>query len=356
MFDRIGFHGSNLRVARDYCGLTLEDVGNRVNVKKQYVQQLEAGKRQPSIEVVSALAVALGFPPGFFARQLRNKVETNQCYYRRLKSIFNYHLDRYSAFATLFADLLEYLDERLGLPPYDVPKFTVKTDGDIEAAADACRLHWGIPANAPIKSMTRVLEAAGVPIASVTGISDKLDAFSWNKGRCLVIRSIDKRSGTRSRFDLAHELGHLVMHASEKPGDEYVEEQASRFAGAFLAPQQAFRNEYPKSGWLDWSQLLQLKARWGISLQAIIHRASDLSLIDAARYHWACVDLSCRGWKRSEPDEFKIEESELIPRAFELLRSGQRMTPQQVALQLDLEPAILARIAGIPIPCIALAT
>jgi Zn-dependent peptidase ImmA (M78 family)/transcriptional regulator with XRE-family HTH domain len=356
MLERMSFRGDNLRIARYYSGLTLLELGDAVKVKKQYVQQLEIGKKQPTSELVSAISAVLGFRPGFFCRELRYKVKSEDCHFRTLKSLLQYHKDWFSAYATLFVYLLEFLDERLGLPPYTVPNIPVSTDADIENAAEACREAWGIPKNAPIKSMTRIMEAAGVPIASFSGVSDKLDAFSWAKGRRFIVRSLDKNSGTRSRLDLAHECGHLVMHQEVEPGQEIVESQAFRFAGAFLLPREAFIREFPKSGWLDWQPLFALKARWGVSLGAISRRAFDIGLIDGARYRWACVDLACRGWRQIEPHEIPIETTELLPRAFEALRSGQRLNPRQVSLQLDLEPKVLEKITGIAIPKLSLAT
>jgi len=355
MLERMAFRGDNLRIARNYSGLTLHQVGERVNTKRQFIQQLEAGKKQPSAEMAAGIAAALGFRPGFFFRDLRHKVNSEDCHFRRLKSLLQYHEDWISAYSTLFVHVLEFLDERLGLPQFTVPRIQVSNDSDIENAAETCREAWGLPRNAPIKSMTRVMEAAGVPIASFSGVSDKLDALSWSKGRPFIVRSVDKKSGSRSRLDLAHECGHLVMHQEAEPGQEIVENQAFRFGGALLLPREAFIREFPKSGWLDWSQLLAMKARWGVSLQAIIKRAHVIGLIDAARYHWAWVDLSCRGWRQSEPEEIQIEPTELLPRAFEALRENLHITPQQVSLHLDLEPQVLEKITGVPVPKMSLA-
>lgn len=350
MLSSIAFQGQNLRVARDFAGLTLEEVGNRVNVKRQYVQQLEVGKRHPSLDLVAALAATLGFRPGFFSRNLKYKVDMEVCHFRRLKSFPSYRFDQFSAYSTLFLYLLEFLDQRLGLPKFNVPDIRISDAADIERAAQECRGLWGIPLNAPVKIMTRVVEGAGVPVASVSGISDKIDAFSTTKGRPLIVRSLDKNSGSRSRFDLAHEIGHLVMHRDAEPGRDEIEKQAHRFAGAFLIPKEAFIREFPKSGFHDWAPLFQMKARWGVSVAAITTRAHDLGLIDAARYRWAYVDLSCRGWRTQEPEETPIEPTELMPRAFEFLNSKQRVGAQQAAIHLELEPSTLERISGVPIP------
>jgi Zn-dependent peptidase ImmA (M78 family)/DNA-binding XRE family transcriptional regulator len=350
MLSRATFRGDNLRIARDFSGLTLEDVGKRVNVKRQYVQQIEVGKRQPSTELVAALSAALGFRPGFFSKVLKHKVDMAACHFRRLKSLPKYRFDWFSAYSTLFLYVLEFLDERLGLPQFQVPEILVSTNSEIESAAQECRKVLEIPSNAPIKSVVRMVEAAGVPVASFSGISDQLDAFSMVKGRPLIVRSLDKECGSRSRFDLAHELGHLVMHRGLEPGQDHVEKEAHRFAGALLIPKEAFIREFPNSGWHDWSKIFQMKARWGVSVAAIMTRAHDLGLIDAARYRWAYVDLSCRGWRTQEPEETPVESTELLPRAFDYLRSNQSVSPQQAAIYLDFEPVTLERICGLSVP------
>ena len=46
-----------------------------------------------------------------------------------------------------------------------------------------------------------------------------------------------------------------------------------------------------------------MKRRWGIRLQAIVHRAYDLALIDAAQYRTANIHISKYGWRTNEPGE-----------------------------------------------------
>ena len=57
---------------------------------------------------------------------------------------------------------------------------------------------------------------------------------------------VNDRCGNRDNFNLAHEMGHIVMHRgiSHTPGTRTVENQAHRFAGAFLAPAKALRKAF----------------------------------------------------------------------------------------------------------------
>ncbi len=54
----------------------------------------------------------------------------------------------------------------------------------------------------------------------------------------------DKNDRARSRFDLAHELGHLVR-GGQIWGAKEVERQAHAFAAAFLMPAEDIRDDLP---------------------------------------------------------------------------------------------------------------
>lgn len=52
--------GRNVRRARIEKGLTQEDLAERAQTSQFYISSLEAGRRNPTVETVHALAQALG--------------------------------------------------------------------------------------------------------------------------------------------------------------------------------------------------------------------------------------------------------------------------------------------------------
>lgn len=52
--------GRNVRRARIELGLTQEELADRANTSQFYISSLEAGRRNPTVETVHALAIALG--------------------------------------------------------------------------------------------------------------------------------------------------------------------------------------------------------------------------------------------------------------------------------------------------------
>jgi Zn-dependent peptidase ImmA (M78 family) len=149
---------------------------------------------------------------------------------------------------------------------------------------------------------------------------------------------------------MSHELGHLVLHQGLETEDHQLEDEANRFASAFLLPRVAFIKEFPRRQRIDWGELLQMKARWRVSLQAIIRRAYDLGIIGAVQYRNANVYISRNGWKTSEPGEelIPVESPEIVPTGFQLLAENGTY-PEDVAHELHITVPIIEKFA-IPLP------
>jgi len=113
--------------------------------------------------------------------------------------------------------------------------------------------------------------------------------------------------GDRQRLSLAHELGHIVLKVV---GDDVTEEKAAyRFASALLAPASALRREVgERRSAVDLGELVMLKQRYRMSLQAIVYRLRELGIIsDNHGQNWF-VSIKGKGWGKVEPWEILKEE------------------------------------------------
>jgi len=102
------------------------------------------------------------------------------------------------------------------LPPLSIPELPNKpsyTNDEIEALAIACRRAWGL-SDGPIANVVALLESKGfIVVRSEFGVMDT-DAFSCiQDGRPYIFLSDDKGCAVRSRFDVSHELGHIILHS-----------------------------------------------------------------------------------------------------------------------------------------------
>jgi Zn-dependent peptidase ImmA (M78 family) len=102
-----------------------------------------------------------------------------------------------------------------------------------------------------------------------------------------------------------------------KVSKETDEEKAAfRFAAAFLAPAERLYKEIGnKRLFIQPEELLILKQRFGISVQALLYRLHDLGVITDSYYKKWCTDINRLKWRKHEPCEFLPERSQWLRRS-----------------------------------------
>ena len=211
-------------------------------------------------------------------------------------------------------------------------------DSEPEAAAASLRRHWGI-GELPIKNLIHLLEANGVRVFSLAIDAAEVDAFSmWREQKPFVFLNTLKNS-ERSRFDAAHELGHLVLHRHGSPnGGQEIERAANDFASAFLMPRSSVLGYAPKFISID--ALLQLKKIWGVSISALTYRMHRLELLTEWQYRELFMQISQRGYRKQEPESLPRETSQVLAKVFAALRS-EGVAKSDIAAELHVADADL---------------
>ncbi|MHB9075129.1 MAG: helix-turn-helix domain-containing protein [Desulfobaccales bacterium] len=339
------FQGAKLRLARTFHGFSLAELGEQISVTRQYIQRLEVDPNiYPKDDIIAALAELLQVEQNFFFEPLTGELNEEVCHFRKLKTTPLNIRKKALAYGTIFNYIVSYIENKFKLPDDDIQPFKAVVRSDIERIAEKCRLRWRLHIDTPIHNMIRTVEKKGCVVTTFKGVSSNIDAFSYFQTRPIIVRNTAKVSTSRARFDIAHELGHLVLHQDLETDDPLLEDQANQFASAFLLPRIAFLTEFPKYNRINWSELIKMKIRWGVSLQAIVRRAYDLRIIDAIQYRNANVYINRNGWKTEEPGENEIisENPEIVPSTFEIL-AEKRIFPEDVANELHLKTLILEK-------------
>jgi len=344
------FCPSRVRLARGFNGWTQAELGEQVGVTHQYVGYLETGHKVPTQLNVEAIADATGFDVAFFYAPLVEEFRDEECHFRKRTTTPVSVRTRVLAHGTLFGMLVNYIDDVLSLPEDTVPTVRPKDVEDVERAAERCRMQWSLGRDLPIKNLTRAVERAGVVVTRFEGCSTKIDAFSRAGKRNVVILNTEKDAPSRTRFDLAHETGHLVMHGGRTTGDADTEKEADRFASALLLPRAGYAREFPRGPRIDWTALLRLKKRWGASVGAQVRRAYDLRLIDAAQYQRGYKYIAAQGWLKGEPEELEPELPELVSLSLSELQKQYATSPLDVCSRLRWRGRVFERVAGVTLP------
>lgn len=304
--------GLRLKQARLGAGLSMDALVAKMDhyVTKQAISKYEMGKNVPSAEVLVRLADALGVKTSYFLQEPKARVEfiayrkhsrlpTGEA--SRLRVHITDHVEHYCWLASLFP-LPEgrQHDATVHLPN---PR-QVKSVDEVERVAKDLRNEWELGLD-PIENMVGALEDHAAVVLALDA-DERFDGISaWAKILADEEREIPvlitnaAMSGDRQRFNLAHELGHLVVRPkSEKEGEEI----AHRFAAAFLVPDEAAYNELGLSrSRIDFDELLLLKHKYGMSMQGWLRRAEDLGIITSSWYKNTIVIFRRRGWHKREP-------------------------------------------------------
>ena len=268
------FEPARFTQARVRVGVSKTDLAGEVRVSAAAIGQYEAGVNSPRTDVLDRLAKALQVHPGFFGvgRPLA-RIDTVNAHFRSLRSARVSDRQMALATATLIWELTFALERYVKLPEADLPNVGAGT-----APADAAvilREHWDLP-DGPVKHLVATAESRGIVVAvRPLGEIDAVDAFSVVIVDRPIIITTPRRSENvfRHRFSIAHEIGHLLLHADSDEHSPAIEKAADEFAAALLTPASSMDAVLPQR--LDLAALDRLGRTWGVSPHSLVRRMVD---------------------------------------------------------------------------------
>lgn len=327
--------GDRIRLARELQRWTQQELVAATGeaLTTAALSQLETGQTRPTPRTLAAIAQATRCPPAFFVARPQDRAPAG--FFRSLRAASARDRRQYLARARLLHDFVGALEEYIALPDLDLPRYQLAAGDldEIERVAERVRADWDL-GDGPIRHVIRAIERRGVIMVRVADFTREIDAFSvCFEERPVVVLGSEKAVTARSRFDAAHELGHLVLHSDDEAGTKDAERQAHEFAAAFLMPASAIRDQLPTRA--DWPTLMRLKTSWRVSIQALLRRALTLEVMSKQRYVSAMKAVSARGWRTTEPGDKELgplEAPALLERALDALQE-QGVTWEEVATE-----------------------
>lgn len=352
-----GFVPQRLIEARLSRQMSRAELGREVGMTGTAIGNYETGARRPDMSALMVIAEKLDQSVAFFLRPSPS-IEGRQGarFFRSVGPKSNKLNQAFEVKSKWLWELVSFLTHFVRLPElsiFQIDGQDAYTRADIEEIAQATRRFWGL-GDGPIANMVALLETHGIVVTRFETRTKCIDAFSsWIDDRPYVFLASDKSSACRSRFDAAHELGHLILHrgiaqddVEDKGTRQRIEQEANMFAGAFLLPESTFLAEFYST---RVEHLKGLKRRWRVSMAALAHRAKGMGAIDEDQYIQFRKQLSHHKWLTREPldDEIAIEEPKLLLKAWHLLIERGLVGGSTFEDKIGFSPEMVKRLSGL---------
>lgn len=342
------FNGERLSLARVFRGITVADLAEKIGVKRQMISLYEGNKVEPESDRVFLMSKALDFPFSFFYEQDLSEVKiARSTYFRSLLTTNKKYRNEQTAKIEMICRIYSFLSEYVSFPKINLP--SIDEYSDYEEAAVALRKCWNL-AERPIENIIKLCEDNGIIVSAYYTSSDTIDAFSKSLEidgvtRYTIALSKNKNTAARIHFDVAHELGHILLHEwnedieSLSP-DEFrqKEKEANNFAAAFLMPKEAFICDFENyAGKLNY--YYQMKKKWKVSIAAMIYRSWSLGLIDYDTYQSLMRKMQKLGIRKNEPfdDILTTAKPSILCSAVNLLFDEGVFTPNEFVNEMSCE-------------------
>jgi Zn-dependent peptidase ImmA (M78 family) len=275
----------------------------------------EKGDSLPSEQIVSKIADKLNLPSRFFFLDDIAEIGQEGVSFRSLARTPAAIRNAALGAGQIALEFSFWLEKNFSLPEVDLPPSEEIAPG---TAAEVVRNTWGI-GELPIDNMVHLLESKGFFVFSLCEQTLDLDAYSFWMGKRPFIFLNTNKSVERSRFDAAHELGHIFLHKHGGRVGKVAEIQANKFASSFLMPQNSIKSYAPS--YISLEKVYELKKYWKVSAAAYVRRLYDLNIISEWHYRSLTIDLSRRGELKKEPHPISAREtSKLLSLVFSILR------------------------------------
>jgi Zn-dependent peptidase ImmA (M78 family)/DNA-binding XRE family transcriptional regulator len=267
--------GARVRRAREARGVSQVELAEALSLSQAVVSNVESGARPLRVDELITISRVLGEEPDYFFAPMREQRGPVGVTLRA--EVADLHLPDFGDAINAFVDEIEDA-------PLPAPKLAVKARKPEQAAIEIVA---SLRRTRPPIDVLAVARELGVAVF-VRPFPNALSALLLRHGKNAFIGVNSHQAPVRQRFSVAHELGHFVLHHSDRhfidygvpsavegelPGYNWEHERAAnQFAAELLMPAEMVRQDARTTA------LSRLATRYDVSQEAMGFRLANLGL------------------------------------------------------------------------------
>ncbi|GAA0378563.1 helix-turn-helix domain-containing protein [Bacillus horti] len=320
------FIGENLTNLRIMYGYSRKQLSELIGVTEQAVWQYENNHTSPKIQVINKLKQIFDVKNKYFysndiltRKMIPENIKVRNIAYRsKVVNVISKtqaeakHLEFLDTFVNYLTAKVSYPTMKITQLRDEVIQYLDSSEDSrliqINKVAELARKRLGFRKDTN-EDLMFLVEKSGVFVFE-KAIGEEIDAYSlWTcQERPYIILGNMKRSAFRRNFDIAHELGHILLHyhidftSLDRKEHKTIENEANSFAGIFLLPENEFvidmKNIFHTT---NPDAYMDLKKKWNTSLQVLGYRAANLGIIEAKNHRNFYAALHRKGYLKKEP-------------------------------------------------------
>ncbi|EDO0512870.1 helix-turn-helix domain-containing protein [Listeria monocytogenes] len=315
------FFGEKLQSVRELNGLSRKELADKLNLSEQAIWQYENQYTVPKFEVANELKKVFNVKAQFFYTEpfATNISKVESIAYRAEDREARKKTKMETTFIDFTSYFLDKFESKLNLPTSPIPSLrdesiqlynmSMETNDrllQLEKIAENARKRLDVQSNS---ELLYKLELSGIYILE-KNMGTSIDAYStWtSQEKSFIILGNKKKSAVRRNFDLAHELGHLLLHykvdmdSLTKDEHKIIEKEANDFASFFLLPKEQFLKDFLTiSKKSNPESYLDLKMKYMVSIGALEYRAYKMGLLTFEENRYFYATLNRKDYKKNEP-------------------------------------------------------
>lgn len=299
----------NLKYYRLKNAMTKKGLAVSAGVTPMAISNYESGARQPSMEILKALAAALHVRVSDFLAVRNEELQFSHGEFRKNASLSKaeqeFVRESVEEYFNRFYTVLEILGGEV-LP--DAPAcHCIKLTRNAETDAVAMRKHLGLAADGPIDDLITILENKGILVFACHIDNNKFSGMNgFVNGRPYIVIN-GNMSAERNRSTIAHELAHLLFDWSEFEDDKEVESMATGISGAFLLPQKDAIRELGLRRTRITNDMIMVCREYGVSMYLLVTRAKYANIVTERTATEFYIAAGQHGWRTNEPSRIAEE-------------------------------------------------
>ena len=304
----------NLRFYRLKNGMSMKQLASMVGVSAMTISYYESGERKPGIDMIRALAKALGVRTTDFLNNRNTKLVFAHGEFRKSSKLSirqqEYIKESVEEYLGRFYSVIDALGGDV-LPDAPVCHGLMLTD-NVEENAMAMRKYLRISEFGPVGNLVELLENKGILIYVMEIENDAFSGMNGSvNGRPYII--VNGRMNTeRIRSTIAHEMAHFIFKWPDDMEEKQIEKMATAISGAFLFPVPDAKRELGIRRTAITKDMILTCKEYGISMYLLVKRANLCGIVNDNVTKNFYIQAGQAGWKKHEPTRIRKEEPGLF--------------------------------------------